>query len=254
LISCLGAGLRAAELSCRDGWGSWAVRALERRRRRAKSDVISRLRKVEQRRCRAAATPSQWTSTPGAGVTPHPIVLGRGETPRRAAVPQGGDAPSPGLWTTGRRTVVLFCQSLSDRVSPGRPHHNAPRPRPRCGNARRAGPRSRVARRTEVLETGLRAVERILLQVWAGGSQGRAHPSARTGLAAPPVGRRSRGAAVSRRRAPHVAPSAPFPRAGVWLGLPTRSGTRRRPDRSHPSEAKGRRRRTERTPANGRAA
>jgi hypothetical protein len=94
----------------------------------------------------------------------------------------------------------------------------------------------------------------ILLQVWAGGSQGRAHPSAWTGLAAPPVGRRSRGAAVSRRRAPHVAPSALPPRAGDWLGLPSRSGTRRRPDRSHPSETKGRHWQTECSPAHGRAA
>jgi hypothetical protein len=111
---------------------------------------------------------------------------------------------------------------------------------------------SRAAR--EILESGLRAVVLILLQVWAGGSQGRAHPSAWTRLAAPPVDRRSRGAAVSWRRAPHVAPSATPPRAGVWLGLPSRSGTRRRPDRSHLSEMKGRRRRTERSLAHGRAA
>jgi hypothetical protein len=111
---------------------------------------------------------------------------------------------------------------------------------------------SRAAR--EILESGLRVVVLILLQVWAGGSQGRAHPSAWTRLAAPPADRRSHGAAVSRRHAPHVAPSAPPPRAGVWLGLPSRSGTRRRPDRSHPSEMKGRHRRTERSPAHGRVA
>jgi hypothetical protein len=40
LNSCLGAGLRAAELPCRDGWGSWAGCAPELRRRRAKSDVV----------------------------------------------------------------------------------------------------------------------------------------------------------------------------------------------------------------------
>jgi hypothetical protein len=78
----------------------------------------------------------------------HPIVLGRGETPRRAAVPRGGDAPSPGLWSTGHRAVVLLRQALNDRVCPGRPHPSAPRPRPRRGNARRAGPRRRVARRS----------------------------------------------------------------------------------------------------------
>jgi hypothetical protein len=38
VISCLDAGHRAAELSCRDGWSSWAARALERRRRRAKNE------------------------------------------------------------------------------------------------------------------------------------------------------------------------------------------------------------------------
>jgi hypothetical protein len=65
----------------------------------------------------------------------------------------------------------------------------------------------------------------ILLQVWAGSSQGRAHPGAWTRLAAPPADRRSRGAAVSRRRAPHVAPS-PLPRGPVF-GLACRPGVGR---------------------------
>jgi hypothetical protein len=38
VISCLDAGHRAAELPCRDGWSSWATRALERRRRRAMNE------------------------------------------------------------------------------------------------------------------------------------------------------------------------------------------------------------------------
>jgi hypothetical protein len=38
LLSCLGAGHRAAELPCRDGWSSWTARALERRRRRAMNE------------------------------------------------------------------------------------------------------------------------------------------------------------------------------------------------------------------------
>jgi hypothetical protein len=138
-----------------------------------------RMRRVEQRRRRAAATPSRRTSAPGAGVTPHPIVLGRGETPRRAAVPQGGDAPSPGLWTTGRRAVVLLRQALNDRVCLGRPHPSAPRPRPRRGNARRAGPRRRVARRS--------------------GNLG-ARPSCRGAHLAAGLGRREPGSSAPQRR------------------------------------------------------
>jgi hypothetical protein len=38
IIPCLGAGHRAAELPCRDGWSSWAARALERRRRCAMNE------------------------------------------------------------------------------------------------------------------------------------------------------------------------------------------------------------------------
>jgi hypothetical protein len=38
VIPCLSAGHRAAELPCRDGWSSWAARALERRSRRAMNE------------------------------------------------------------------------------------------------------------------------------------------------------------------------------------------------------------------------
>jgi hypothetical protein len=211
------------------------------------------LRCVEQRRRRTAATPSRAGERSWCGR--HAAPQFAGPTPRRAAVPRGGDAPSPGLWLTGRRAVVLLYRAMDERVCPGRPHPSASRSRSRRGNARRAGPRRRVARSSGI--PGIRPSSRgDFLAAGLGRRKPRVERTPTRGprLAAPPDGRRSSGAAVSRRRAPRVAPSAPPLRAGVWPGLPTRSGTRRRPICSHPSEMRGRRRWTGSSPAQGRAA
>jgi hypothetical protein len=134
----------------------------------------------------------------------------RGKTPRRAAVPRGGDAPSPELWSTGRRAVIFSFRIVVERVCPGRPHPSVPRPRPRRGNARRVGLQRRVVRSSGSL--GSWPSSRGVFPAGLGGRKPRVERTPALGprLAAPPDGRRSRGVAVSRRRALRVAPSPPL--------------------------------------------
>jgi hypothetical protein len=65
------------------------------------------------------------------------------------------------------RVFLLF---VDVRVSPGRPHPSAPRPRPRRGDARRVGLRRRVVRCDWIFWKPAIESWCFSLQVWAGGS------------------------------------------------------------------------------------
>jgi hypothetical protein len=140
---------------------------------------VSMLRCVVLRKPRSVATPSREVGRSWCWRLAAPLFAEPRENPstrRRAA-----------RWRRAEPWVLELRPSSRDffplvvvRVCPGWPHPSAPRPRPRRGDARRVGLRRRVVR--SVWNFWKLAVEPwcFPLQVWAGGSQSRAHPSAWT--------------------------------------------------------------------------
>jgi hypothetical protein len=224
--SCLDAGRRAAELPCRDGWSSWAARALERCRCRARNERGLDVRRVVLRRPCSMATPSREVGRSWCWRHVAPLFAEPRENPstRRRAARWRRAEP----WDLELRPSIRdFLPFVVVRVCPGRPHPSAPRPRPRREDARRDGLRRRAVR--SVWNFWKPAVEPWCFPLAGlGGRKPRVERTPALGpwFAAPPNGRCSRGVAVNRRRALHVAMSAPVDRF-LAHGLPSRGMAQR---------------------------
>jgi hypothetical protein len=224
--SCLDAGRRAAELPCRDGWSSWAARALERCRCRARNERGLDVRRVVLRRPCSMATPSREVGRSWCWRHVAPLFAEPRENPstRRRAARWRRAEP----WDLELRPSIRdFLPFVVVRVCPGRPHPSAPRPRPRREDARRDGLRRRAVR--SVWNFWKPAVEPWCFPLAGlGGRKPRVERTPALGpwFAAPPNGRCSRGVTVNRRRALHVAMSAPVDRF-LAHGLPSRGMAQR---------------------------